>query len=253
MIILFIAVVGVSMETAYAGENAYIESQAQKIYEEMLEESGIISSNDSISYVSTCSARNVDVMVADVEKQSVSSIASYIEKDGELLDAYAVVYNAVATGRTAELKNTKIMGFKITVEYDYYYPSDNGYKDPYYKHGTLIVQANDNPMITSIGNFECVYMSQGTRTNESGSVTYSFATTVSRIEKSMLYAGNYYRDTTGDNGNPYFWKFGSSVEGGNAFSGIAFKFTFGNKSYSDYSIIMYDPADDMADLEDFKW
>lgn len=78
---------------------------------------------------------------------------------------------------------------------------------------------------------------------------YSFKTTVSRIEKTTLYAGNYYRSTTGDNGNPYFWKFGSTLEGGTAFSGVAFAFTYAGVTYSDSSIIFYDVAYNMPDID----
>ena len=163
------------------------------------------------------------------------------------------IYRSVATGKTAELSNSSIMGFTLTVYYDYYYPQDNGYTDPYYRHGALEVQASMNPMISSVGDFNCVYLSRGVETNSEGNWSGDFVSCESRVSADTLHKKDYYYVRSGDCGNPYLWKFGSTVENGCAFSGIAYSFSFGGRTYSDTMVILYDTTQDFFDFTDFDW
>lgn len=125
-----------SMSTISVKADDNVEQKAMQIYQEMLEESGLITSNQSIVLKDSQEAQyGINTYVADSEEQAFSNIVAYIEEDGILEDAYSVIYRSVATGKTAELSNSSIMGFTLTVYYDYYYPQDNGYTDPYYRHG----------------------------------------------------------------------------------------------------------------------
>ena len=121
-----------SMSTISVKADDNVEQKAMQIYQEMLEESGLITSNQSIVLKDSQEAQyGINTYVADSEEQAFSNIVAYIEEDGILEDAYSVIYRSVATGKTAELSNSSIMGFTLTVYYDYYYPQDNGYTDPY--------------------------------------------------------------------------------------------------------------------------
>ena len=120
-----------SMSTISVKADDNVEQKAMQIYQEMLEESGLITSNQSIVLKDSQEAQyGINTYVADSEEQAFSNIVAYIEEDGILEDAYSVIYRSVATGKTAELSNSSIMGFTLTVYYDYYYPQDNGYTDP---------------------------------------------------------------------------------------------------------------------------
>ena len=116
-----------SMSTISVKADDNVEQKAMQIYQEMLEESGLITSNQSIVLKDSQEAQyGINTYVADSEEQAFSNIVAYIEEDGILEDAYSVIYRSVATGKTAELSNSSIMGFTLTVYYDYYYPQDNG-------------------------------------------------------------------------------------------------------------------------------
>ena len=120
-----------SMSTISVKADDNVEQKAMQIYQEMLEESGLITSNQSIVLKDSQEAQyGINTYVADSEEQAFSNIVAYIEEDGILEDAYSVIYRSVATGKTAELSNSSIMGFTLTVYYDYYYPQANGYTDP---------------------------------------------------------------------------------------------------------------------------
>ena len=114
-----------SMSTISVKADDNVEQKAMQIYQEMLEESGLITSNQSIVLKDSQEAQyGINTYVADSEEQAFSNIVAYIEEDGILEDAYSVIYRSVATGKTAELSNSSIMGFTLTVYYDYYYPQD---------------------------------------------------------------------------------------------------------------------------------
>ena len=243
-----------SMSTISVKADDNVEQKAMQIYQEMLEESGLITSNQSIVLKDSQEAQyGINTYVADSEEQAFSNIVAYIEEDGILEDAYSVIYRSVATGKTAELSNSSIMGFTLTVYYDYYYPQDNGYTDPYYRHGALEVQASMNPMISSVGDFNCVYLSRGVETNSEGNWSGDFVSCESRVIADTLHKKDYYYVRSGDCGNPYLWKFGSTVENGCAFSGIAYSFSFGGRTYSDTMVILYDTTQDFFDFTDFDW
>lgn len=191
----------------------------------------------------------------DYEAKTYVGIVAYVqnEDEGILENAYTFVRKAVATGVTENIKNTKLMGFTITVNYDYYYPSYNGYQDAYYKHGTVRVDVRNNQMITSLGNFECVYVSRGVECDENGHWNGNFIETKSRLSKKLLQEGESMENARGDNGNPYIAKQSSSVIYGYAFSGVAYRFTFGTNEYTNAKVILYDETLSFPDLEDFDW
>ena len=108
-----------SMSTISVKADDNVEQKAMQIYQEMLEESGLITSNQSIVLKDSQEAQyGINTYVADSEEQAFSNIVAYIEEDGILEDAYSVIYRSVATGKTAELSNSSIMGFTLTVYYD---------------------------------------------------------------------------------------------------------------------------------------
>lgn len=43
------------------------------------------------------------------------------------------------------------------------------------------------------------------------------------------------------------------MENGCAFSGIAYSFSFGGRTYSDTMVILYDTTQDFFDFTDFDW
>lgn len=235
-------------------QTSTIEKRATEIYQQMLIDSGLAEQSSNI--ILKCNSLNtldVKTYSIDTSNQTVTNTISYIDENGELVDAYSAIYRSVATGKTAELSNTKIMGFNITVNYNYYYREDNDYVEPHYRHGSVEVTASTNPMISSIGNFNCVYVSRGVETNAEGDWSGDFITCVSRIEYSSLGKGDYHFVRSGDCGNPYLWKFSSTPEGGTSFSGIAYSFTFGGRTYSDTSVILYDTTQECVDFDDFDW
>lgn len=230
------------------------EKRAMEIYEQKLIDCGLLKAEDTI--VCKASSKSVNKLSSyslDSGETKFSNIVSYIEDDGELVDAYYYIERSVATGREAELRNTDILGFVITITYDYYYPSDNGWNYPYYKHGVMDIQASSKVSNYSVGNFNCAYVSRGLRTDSEGSYTAEFVTTASRIHDDNLIRGEHYVSSSGDNGNPYLWKNGSTAIDGCAFSGVAYSFYFGGKTFSDIMIIMHDEGKDFADWPNFDW
>lgn len=124
----------------------------------------------------------------DKDEKTVTNVVAFMQEGDDLVDAYSAISRGVASGETAELVNKKIMGFTITVNYDYYYPQYNGYQYPYYKHGIVSVQVGTGSMITCIGNFECVYISRGMQCNSEGYTSGGFVETTSKISRSLLYS-----------------------------------------------------------------
>ena len=230
-----------------------IDDEAECIFREMIYSSGLFIDNMQNTLFMLAENENVSAYYVDPNKQQYNHIVSYIEEDGELKDAYTVIRRSVATGRTEELKNTSIMGFVITVNFDYYYPGNNGYKDPYYKHGALSVKTASNPMIKSVGNFNCVYVSRGIETDSEGNWSGNHIEAVTRITRNSLNYGQTITSNSSNVGNPYIAKNGSSVDFGVAFTGVAYRFTFGGREYTDYKIICYDEAWYLPDFDDFNW
>lgn len=261
---VFILLMSLSECITYAqglDKNKMTESQIVALYKNLLQKNGFVSEEQENIY-----DLNEGVLLGvqqdktyglqnDCGPKTYVGVAAYVQNDDEdvLEDAYTFVREAVAAGMTEELKNTKLMGFTITVNYDYYYPSYNGYQDPYYKHGTVRVDVRSNQMITSLGNFECVYVSRGIECDESGHWNGNFIETRSRLSKKLLREGESMENASGDNGNPYIAKQSSSVAYGCAFSGVAYRFTFGNNEYTNAKVILYDETWNFPDLEGFDW
>lgn len=229
------------------------EATAMEIYEEMLRDSGLLSGEAELCRNISYTDESTTAYALDVKNEKYSNIVSYIENEGELEDAYTYIARSVSTGRTDELRNTSIMGFAIWVSYSYYAPSNNGWNYPYYKHGVVEVQASSNSMNYSIGDFKCVYVSRGIRTDSEGDSSQGFTTTISRIQDTNLTRGEYHIAGSGDNGNPYYWKNSSTVPDGTAFSGIAYSFYFGGKTFTDTKILLYDEEVDFPSFPDFEW
>ena len=86
-----------SMSTISVKADDNVEQKAMQIYQEMLEESGLITSNQSIVLKDSQEAQyGINTYVADSEEQAFSNIVAYIEEDGILEDAYSVIYRSVA-------------------------------------------------------------------------------------------------------------------------------------------------------------
>ena len=197
-----------------------IEKEARSIYTQKLIESGLISEDITLNNIAQVASYTDEV------EHTYNEINAYIDVDGNLENAYDVIYRSVATGRTGTLSNTDVMGFVITVNYNYFYPSQNGYQDPYYQHGSMKVKASSNYSVESIDNFKCLYLSRGIQTDSEGYWTGDFIEAESLINANHLSAGETWTMSGSNIGRPYIAKNSSTVSNGTAFSGIAYSFTY---------------------------
>ena len=160
-----------------------VEEEVNSIYTQKLIEAGLIDEStklDSIAQVAS--------FTDDIEK-TYNEVSAYIDVDGNLENAYDVIYRSVATGKTGTLSNTDVMGFVITVNYNYYSQWDNDSQDTYYQHGSMKVKASSNYAVESIDDFKCVYLSRGIQTNSNGDWTGNFVEARSLINTYHLSAG----------------------------------------------------------------
>lgn len=221
-----------------------VEEEVNSIYTQKLIEAGLIDEStklDSIAQVAS--------FTDDIEK-TYNEVNAYIDVDGNLENAYDVIYRSVATGKTGTLSNTDVMGFVITVNYNYFYPSQNGYQDPYYQHGSMKVKASSNYSVESIDNFKCLYLSRGIQTDSEGYWTGDFIEAESLINANHLSAGETWTMSGSNIGRPYIAKNSSTVPNGTAFSGIAYAFTYNGEEYKDSKVLFYD---DSSYFLEFDW
>lgn len=225
-----------------------IQQEVENIYVQKIIEAGLAEDSDKVNFI------NGVAVYSDETEKTFSEINAYIEVDGVLEDAYNVIYRNVATGMTGTLTNTRILGFTITVNYSYYkFSADNGYIDPYYRHGELTVKASTSSGVESIDNFRCVYLSRGIQTDSSGNWTGNFVEAISRINAGHLSVGERWSVSGSNIGKPYIAKYSSTVENGTAFTGVAYAFEYGGNVYSDNNVFFYDESAYDIDYDEFDW
>ena len=224
-----------------------IEQETISIYTQKLLDAGLVSETAVLNNISDIA------YFTDDDEKTFSEVNAYIDVDGHLENAYDVIYRSVATGRTGTLTNTDVMGFVITVNYNYYYPSLNGYQDPYYQHGSLRVKASNSSNVESIDDFKCVYLSRGIETDSEGNWQGNFIEAASRINGYHLSVGETWNISGSNIGKPYIAKNSSTIPNGTAFSGIAYSFNYNGVEYKDTNILFYDESNFDIYLEDFDW
>ena len=223
-----------------------IVEEAQNIYYNMLIEAGFINENDTILL-----SDNITYSHNEGTREN-KEIISFIEEDNELKDAYTVIKKAVATEQQVSLSNSDIVGFTITVTYDYYYPGHNDWKNPYYRHGSVVIRI-PNVQSEILEDFKCAYISRGLETSEEGYTTGDFVTATTYIYRNKILFGQSISAPTSNIGNPYIAKFGSTFTEGKAFSIVLYQFSYEGVTYENYREILHDESEDLPGLNDFIW
>lgn len=214
------------------------EEHAKKIYNEALKECGLLDDYDRIVFTQNNTVQSFNGLT-----NSVSEIVSFIETENGLEDAYQLALKLSYENKNASLDNTKLLGFKINVNYTYFSQFTND-SAPYYRHGNVSVKAANNSYVPELPNFKCVYVSRGQQTNNQGRASYGFIECKSIIGTTTLHSGEEKHLYSGDKGNPYILKQSNSATYGKAFSGIAYKFSYGGRDYTGNKVILYDETEE---------
>lgn len=226
-----------------ADDNIDYISKANSIYKKMLIESGLLDTND-IPIASTFSTSTKSFNNSDF-----STTYAFIEKDGELVDAYNYILNAVYNYETKELTNTKLLGFTLRAKYRKYSQWDNNLKPTYYRHGTLQIITSNTPIVSEIRNFKCIYISCGIQTNENGTTSGGYIQAKTEYSSNSISSGFSRYISSSNIGNPYILRDSHATGTGQVFSGLAYRFTYGGRTYGDYTILEKIAGDDTIPSE----